>query len=450
VSYAYARACTRGRESHLLHMVERASVVHRRILSQSTQLDHDMQEWSNILCQSQGSSVPPQTLRETIIPYHSDSGDEADEFIEDPTTRGRIYLEDATVVIYRFAASVQCIDERKLHQPLFKFGEKRGGRAYCTIMLPGSPIHGVSGSHSFSVSHARRAACYKACLELHKKGFLDYRLFPLPSRIREQQPAGVDFSTEHPSINMNNKVLGTHCYLRKKPYFWSDKDSATITSLYPTIISTDHPPQRHASMLILTRRPLPTFESFNIFFSGIPSVVWLKPGAEFQLDEARLNDVYRYTIRICRAIANKPFVCPLTNMTYFFAPLGPTWKEGPINPWELPNVVNHIPWNLVSLAAQKWVVELRSDEHGSMAKDIEDAVIQDRWVEFTRRYEAVIMRTDLSPLSKPIDSPVRHACSTWVVADNITARSKLSKSNRVLQSPPQGLSRVAKLQPASH
>jgi endoribonuclease Dicer len=403
-------------------MVERGNDVHRRILSQVTQLDGEMQEWTDTLCQSQGSSVPPSTLRETIDPYHSDSSDESDDFIEDPTTRGCIFQQDATTVIYRFAAGLQP-KERTL-RPLFDFEENRGGprpsRAYCTISLPESPIHGISGSHPFSTSHARRAACFKACLELHKKGFLDYRLFPLPSRadIREEQQYGaIGDTTEYPSddkapssstVNVDGKSLGPHCYPRKKPEFWADTTRVSITYLYPIIISTSHSSDSpHAPMLMLTRQPLPPLENFKVFSSGIPAVVSLNPGAEFRLDDERLNDIYKYTLRVCRTIANKPFICALASMAYFFAPLGLTWKESPTNCWELPNVVDHIPWDLVSLAARSWTVELHSDDHGSLAKEIEDAVIQDRRGEFTRRYEAVTMRPDLTPLSKPMDSTVR-------------------------------------------
>jgi endoribonuclease Dicer len=407
-------------------MVERGNVVHCRILEQVTQLDHETQEWADALCQSQESSIPPPTLRETLNPYHSDS-DEPDDFIEDPTTHGRIYLQDASAVIHRFAADLRSVDTVRAPRPLFKFGEKRGGRPYCTIVLPGSPIHGISGSHSFSISHARRAACYKACLELHKKGFLDYRLFPLPSSIsarEEQQNRDVGGA----ATEQNNLLpLGARWYPRKKPNFWSDAGSTIITSLYPTIISTNYSndsSQPHAPMLILTRRPLPTLEKFKLFFSGIPADVCLTPCAEFQLDEERLNDIYQYTIRVCRAIGNKPFFCPLASMEYFFAPLGLAWREPPTSRWELPNVIDDILWPLVSLAARTWIVELQPDGHGITEKDIEDAVIQDRRDEFTRRYEAVRMRTDLSPLSKPIDSPVRHHWSISFVADNVVRSEK--------------------------
>jgi endoribonuclease Dicer len=422
VSYAYTRACARGRESYLVHMLERENGTHRRIISQNAQLDGGMQEWANTLCRSKESSVPPKTLREITDPYHSDSSDEPDDFIEDPTTRGRIYSQDATAVIYRFSANLRNSASQETSRPLFEYEEKRGGRgasrAYCTIVLPGTPIHDISGSHIFSIAHARRAACYKACSELYKKGFLDYWLFPLPSGTtsrKEQRGrdihSTVDRTTERNSALMgaeSKAVMGTRLYPRKQPYFWTTLGSTT--SLYPTVISTDcsHTSfQPCASMLILTPRPLPPFGDFNIFLSGVPATIHLQQCAELRIDQTRLDELHKYTLRISRTLANKSLTCPLHDMACFFAPLSPAWKDIQISRWQPPSLIDHIPWHLVSIAAQAWATPLQSDENDTLATDIDDAVIQENRTEFTRRYDAVTLRTDLTPLSKVFDTSVR-------------------------------------------
>lgn len=466
ISHAYVRARTRGRESHLVHMVERSNDVHRRILSQITQLDSDMLRWTETVCNRPQSSIPPRTLRETINSYHSDSeedeDDERGEFIKDPTTSGRIYAQDATTVLYRFAAALGSTDEEAAERPLFEYEEEQTTRAYiCTILLPGSPVHKMSGPTRLSMSHSRRAACYQACVELSNQGFLSYRLFPLPSNVaarHEQElngsgPAVNDLANMEclppQTMSTENKSLGTRCYPRKTPDFWSNTESIPSTYLYPTVISTNHSDdasQPHAPILILTRQPLPVLSNFKLFFSGVPALVRFTRGAAFQVDEARLHDIYMYTIRICRAIANKPFVCSLGNMPYFFAPVAPAWEEpgGDLalvdQRWELPNVVDLIPWDLVALAARDWVVGLKLGNLEELVKDVEDAVIQDRWVEFTRRYDAVKMRPDLSPLSKPADSPVCYR--VWFngsIYSLPTARGELRKLGRVLQGPSEGV-----------
>jgi endoribonuclease Dicer len=417
-------------------MVERDNNAHRRILSQVTDLDRDMQRWTDTICRSQESSIPPPTLHESMDPYHSDSDEEQEDFIEDPITRRRLYVRDALVVIYRFAASLS-VDLELASQPLFKLGEircstqSRSSDEHCTIILPGFPIHGISGSHSFSKSLARRTACFNACRELHQKGFLDYRFFPIITTGENPESGGIgvtaEYSTEQsslplPAVNAENHTLGIRCYLRKTPDFWLCTKFAPIMSLYPTVISVNHSnssSEPYASMLMLSRRPLPSLEPFKLFFFGIPAVINLTSCAELQLDEVKLVELYKYTMRICRSVANKAFDCPLNRMAYFFAPLSSAWTVSTNSRWELPSVLGHIPWHLVSLGAEAWAVELRSDDINSMSMDINDAVVQDRWAEFTKRYDVVKMRPDLNPLSKPMDSPVRCCQSASLFIDGV-------------------------------
>ena len=414
-------------------MVERGNDVHRRILSDCTQLSVEMQGWTERFFHDRGSSVPPRSIHETPNPYHSDSeDDESSDYIKDPTTSGRIYLQDAITVIYRLAASLGTINDEQPDLALFEYSESRETagalpKYICTIIFPpGSPLSKVSGPLCASMPQARRVACYQACVELYSRNVLDYRLFPLSTRVishrdRVLVPLGrteLYFNKDndldiHPQVpNADVKITGAHCYPRKKPDFWDGSKNAGCDRLYPTVIFTnysDDPSRPYGPLLILTKQPLPPLPSFKLFFSNIPGTIHLTQGASFEVDENRLEDIYLYTLRICRAISNKPFVCSLEKMQYFFAPLSPTWKaptDASSKKWKHPNVVKHIPWELVTLAANSWVVPLASRNLRSMTKDVEDAVIQDRWVEFTRRYDVVRIRSDLTPLSKPVDSPV--------------------------------------------
>jgi endoribonuclease Dicer len=412
-------------------MAERGNDAHRRILSDCTKLSIEMQSWTERLFHDPGSSVPPRSLHETSNPYHSESEDDvSDDYIKDPTTSGRIYLQDAITVVYRLAANLGNINDEQADPSLFEYekSQEAAGTSptyVCTVILPpGSPVSKVSGPSCMSVPHARRAACYQACVELFDRNVLDYRLFPLSTNYIGHQsatsiPSGqtgphlntADINISPPDPHTETKAFGTHCYPRKKPDFWDQSGTGNFDCLYPTVITTDysddssHP---YSPLMILTRQPLPHLPSFRLFFSNIPGVVHLTQGASFKVDEEHLEDLHQYTIRICRAIANKPFTCPLEKMQYFFAPLAPTWKAPRDSlSKRYPNVSTHIPWDLVTLAANSWVVPLASR---SMRKDVEDAVIQDRWVEFTRRYEVVRMRPDLTPMSKPLDSPVCLSC----------------------------------------
>jgi endoribonuclease Dicer len=339
--------------------------------------------------------------------------------------------------VYRLAASLDTTNDEQFDLPLFEYEISREAVAsptyVCTVNFPlGPPVSKVRGPACASVPLARRAACYLACVELFNRNALDYRLFPLPASVTTRRdmismpPGLMELNLE--ADNSNNlaphgpnseiKSFGTHCYPRKKPDFWNWPETATFGCLYPTVIFTsytDDPSRPYAPLLILTRHSLPPLPSFRLFFSNVPGVVHFMQGASFEVERDRLEDLHRYTIRICRAIANKPFACPLEKTRYFFAPLAPTWKppaDISAKTWKHPIIVKHIPWDQVTLAANSWVVPLTSRNLRSLAKDVEDSVIQDRWVEFTRRYDVVRVRPDLTPMSKPMDSPVCHIHSS--------------------------------------
>ena len=404
-------------------MAERGNDAHRRILSHFTAMDEATRRWCDRFCSDRGNSIPPATLRETTNPYHSDDEEDgAGEFIEDPTTSGRIYPKDAIYFIFRFAASLGSRRDKDNLLPLFIFEETQLGnrRSHtCVVNLPASPIHAISASHHSSKFLAKRAACYQACLELYRRGFLDSRLYPLPASAtasREREWEGVSTGrviedNNHSTIlsHSENKAIVSHCYRIKKPDFWRNTLSTPVASWYPTaIMTTRHTDalRPYAPMTILARRPLPELHSFKIFISGVSADVRFRACAETQLTGKQVQDLYLYTIRICRAVANKPFSCSYESMAYLFAPLTLSWEDTTQDPWNLPDILDYIPWDVVSTAAQSWVTELPADDIDQLTRVLEDAIIQDRTVEFTRRYDIIKLRTDLNPLSTPFDSPV--------------------------------------------
>ncbi|KAJ6509901.1 hypothetical protein C8R47DRAFT_1034846 [Mycena vitilis] len=406
VSYACLRSMTVGGIGHLIHMVERGSDSHRQNLLASSRLRHpDMTRWANILRCSPSSAAPPLPLLSPTYPELPDSDEEEDSepFIKDPVAGGRIYVQDATAVVYRFASTASMAS---FPSPIFDF--KRQSSApiassmyTCTVLISGTPAHNVSGEPCSSMAHARRSACYNVCAKLAESGFLNPEAFVLPARSssrsesahKMQEPASVPY-------------VGVQVYPRNAPLFWTNPTGAA-TSLFPTIITVNATSQPfHAPLLLLTRQPLPTFPSFKLFFSGTPITIQTYKGASFSIDTGKLLTLHMFTLRLCRAVVNKPFNCPLEEMPYFLCSLSPTWTPPHnIGRWELSNVADHIPWDSVVRGALSWCAPLKYGCSQDVAEDIQDAVIQDRSTELTRRYEVLRVRPDLSPLSHPEDSP---------------------------------------------
>ena len=436
-------------------MAERGSDVDRRILSQIARLDAQMESWVNRVASNPTSAAPLRHLRETVDPYRSDSDEEDDvsaHYIKDPTTSGRIYMQDATTVVYRFVSQLYSSLEGKSHksEQLFEFEELKDDNGansvcICTVLLPpGAPITRVSGLPCSTLAQARRSACYQTCLELFERGVLDYKLFPRPSlpTTRPQRTAYIstqmmeelsDREEDESLLPVKSKQQGqtrssgTRPYPRKKPDFWVNTIPIMRGSLYPTIITpvvgaVSEPGHGglYSPILLLTRLPLPQIPTIRLFFSGMVGEVHLTRAAAFEVNEDRLHLLYKYTIRVVRYITNKPFVCALEDMPYFFAPLDssfitPFGSHEKTPALQFPQVVDYISWASVEIAASNAAVTINTQDLKTLTKDTDDAMIQDRSVEFTRRYNVVRIRPDLNPLSKPEDSPVNYHMFLYII-----------------------------------
>lgn len=204
---------------------------------------------------------------------------------------------------------------------------------------------------------------------------------------------------------------GTRRYSRATPQFWSNS-STELQTLYPTIVTLDGASAMKpcAPMLILTRRVLPVFEPYNSFSKSIRITIRLLNAAPVNLNSDQLRNLGLFTLRMCRTIMNKPFISTLDDILYFFAPL----QSCPISAVEtqdMPSVLEWISWELVMQSVTSWSVPINAETSDTIEQDIQDAVIQDRWAEFTRRFEVVNLRRDLTPHSPVGDDSVSSVTS---------------------------------------
>ena len=212
----------------------------------------------------------------------------------------------------------------------------------------------------------------------------------------------------HPDAKLGKS--GTRRYHRETPPFWSTAYSKSRV-LYPTTVFFDHAVDSwkpYAPMLILTRHPLPAFECYNSFFKGVPVTTHLLNATPITLDADQLHNLGLFTLRICRLIMNKPFVCALDDMLYFFAPL--RLDGASVDGIQgIPSIFRCLSWDIVTQSIATWCLPIKTESSDFIEQDIQDAVIQDRWTEFTRRYEVVKLRRDLTPHSPIPDDSVSSA-----------------------------------------
>ncbi|KAG9317557.1 hypothetical protein JVU11DRAFT_1764 [Chiua virens] len=398
-SYACAHACRPS--SRVVHMVENDNDVHRQVLTRFSEGSFN-ERWISVIIHNGGIPIPPSPLAEHRLTsqFFDQAGIYSGPYIEDSVTGRRLYEHDALEAIYRFVAITQKAGSSS--SPLLVTREvsvPEIQRAWsCAVTLPvGLPIKEVTGPTRSTPTHARRSAAYEACVQLYEYGAFRHDLFP-----PHQYHVEPDAADAAPLAT--DKVSGNQCYLRKRTQFWSNAIRLHKHRWFPFVIYVDGGGVDYAPIMVLTRQPLPHIPSFRLFFPATSKAIRTSRAPPLELEKQRLEILYLFTLRLCRAISNKPLVCPLEKMTYLFAPLKLPEQVDP----QFVNAVclmDYISWETIELAGKTWMVKFDLQELHTSSKGVHDLVVQDRSVEFTRRYYVARLRQDLNPLSKPEDSP---------------------------------------------
>jgi endoribonuclease Dicer len=328
------------------------------------------------------------------------------DYIEDPLTGRRIHRFNAVAVVKRLQ------DHLPVGHPFvdikWRILDKKG-QYFGKLVAPDPiPLRSLKGGVATTPFEAEELVCFHLCRELSILGLLDYVFFPKDENHHTTELGTSGPGAEDPEISKSSG--STRKYERKRPQFLANTISIAPTRLFPLVIEIgEFTSQLHAPMLILARAPLPPFSKFRVFSFGEIGYVSLTRAAPFDISEERLHLLHLYSLRICRAILNKPVENPLESLPFLFAPLPKEWKVDNHEaqfPWLLPAVEEHIPWKDVQIAAEKWATNFTSDNEKITEQEVDDCVIQDRAVEFTNRHFLVQLRHDLTPLSKPEDGLV--------------------------------------------
>jgi len=435
ISYAQSRARADQNHGHFILMVEQGNDVHRRIIYGVARLDPPMRNWVHAVANTPGGVAPPPSLLEKSHAQRVDSDDEEppqEEYILDPTTGGRIYSKDAAGVIYKFVAAHS---EKRSSKPLFEHSAINDSLFQCSVILPKlAPLANVTGPPAKSKNEARRLACYHTCQRLYQLGYLDHTLFPRPPTIRSFLPdiyAGFNVEPDwgargkgpkvpNPLANVTldangqfikGKTAGTRCYARKRPAFWKNSLLLGCTGrLFPVVIDIDMSEitsDGFRALCLLSRHPLPPIEPFKIFYSGFSVEVNLRRCNPILVSAESLLQLHQFSTRVIRAVSGKPLENALEKTPYFLAPLKYEWKmptnsdSSPPSPFWRPSVDEGISWDEIQAGATHWFRPLRASTIEELEVDLDDAIIQDRKLEFANKFDAVRLRRDLSPLSKP-------------------------------------------------
>lgn len=387
-------------------MIEENSNAHRHALSRVS-LNAEMLRWSTSVNYESFCKIPPEPLYESSDAYNSDSEDDHDmNLVQDPLTSDFLEKHHATRTLLCYVDRLALSNRISRCTDFLEYARSQNTGCvewFCTVRLPGTPIDTFSGPCCPSRGLARREVCYSVCRQLQHLGELDSSLFPHPRT--SSVFLGQDNEVEA-SVGPSYKRL----YIPLSPDFWAISISRPPYPdfLYPCIISIVTPGtgiEERTPICILTRIPLPHLPCLQLFHFGNQLELNIHRVLPVKLEMSQLELVHRFTVKFCRIILNKPFESSSwKNMGYFLLPMKRSWIP-PSETDQQPSYsfATDIDWHTVSLASETWAVPFT--DLIDLRRELEDAVVQDRAVEFTYRCEINRIRNDMTPLSEIDDKP---------------------------------------------
>ncbi|CAL1702186.1 unnamed protein product [Somion occarium] len=389
-----------GHRSHMVYMAEAGNDTHKQLLL----------SWGTSPSQRKDSREPARE-DESSCPFSdattsapTDEGDDEDEerYIQDPTTNRQLRPRDAQGVLMRFLSASTNDDHLDLDH-VFQVTRTQNGQYLCKVKFPeGLPQDTITGFPKPTPAKAQREASFLACQSLFHHGLLEYPLFP---NAHGGLPEILDDATGPEAI----AASGMRRYAKATPIFWTNSLSASSQTLYPLVVKIEGTlgNAAHAPVVVLTRLPFPPLRQSGVFSGGEKAVVSFQRGAPLEVDEDKLHLLHLYTLRVSRTLTNKELNFSAEELPYFWAPLNCDSTDvfqRKSDAWARPTISEHIPWDLVRTAAENCLKPLVT-EGTDLDEACKDAIVQDRWVEFTNRHYVVEVRHDLTPLSKAEDSP---------------------------------------------
>jgi len=357
------------------------------------------EEWIENAMKLDGVILPPS--------IHTHPSTSTHQKLRDTTTGAWLSPSDALTAIHHILQERSKSGLGVSGQPTLHFSERDETPRYvCVLNIPWlEDCHNIE-EHGHSRLEALVSGCLHACQLLQTNGLLEpahfptvYPFVPVP-RTTEPQPP-------------KKAKSGVRTHPRRTPLFWSLSTETLGGLRYPTVVFIDGSVGEFGLLAILTRHPLPTISDFSLFISGNPVNARLRKCQLGPLSPHELENLRRTTLRIMRFVGNKPFVCDLNQLPYLLLPLEPdsTLPSSLREPWRAhegyPRLGNPCVSGVETNMAAFAFLPIATDNTKELIKDLDNAVIQDRKIEYTKHYFVDRIREDLTPQHKPQEGEVK-------------------------------------------
>jgi len=397
--------CREATTNHLVQMVERGRLQDTRFLHPIPS-DAAAQEWIENVTRLDGA-IPPTSI------YIRSSTESptlhlTHQKLRDSTTGAWLSPPHALTAIHLILQerSKSGLGVPGQHTTYFSKRDETPQKV-CRVDIPGFKDCNKIEGYGHSKLEALLSGCLSACKLLQMNGLLEpahfpavYPFVPPPRSIEPQQ-------------SKKAKSNGVRTHPRRTPLFWSLSTNNLGGQWYPTIVSINGSTGEFGLLAILTRHPLPAISDFPLFISGNAVNARLRKCQPGLFSPHELEQLRRTTLRIMRFVGNKPFVCDLDSLPYLLFPLEPNTA--------LLNSLHEAYWAheghpgldspcasgiVMSMAASAFL-PIATDSTERIIKHLDDAVVQDRKIEYTKHYFVDKIREDLTPLHKPREGEVR-------------------------------------------
>ncbi|CAG8675935.1 16194_t:CDS:2, partial [Dentiscutata erythropus] len=359
-AYIQSRGRARRKDSKYIVMIEINNLKEYGLLKEMKQAEKDMKDWCQML----------------------------------PEDRALLSYESSISLIYYYCSKLPG-DNYCILRPDFKIERENGGGFTCHLSLPNNaPIRLVSSEVSTSRGNAKKAAAFKACLQLYEKKALNDHLLPVIEWIEEDHEMIKPVRDEYGLVEGARKSKRE--YELKGPDFWvnEEEDMSSIPDkIYVTILKLEleyekYDGQYYRTMCLLTRKQFPEVPPITLYFHGVAKVMNVIPhSVPISIDSENLEIIFKFTLRTFTSISNKEFECEFEKFTYLVAPLV---RNAPINE----NYFDYFDWEGMKRAVAEKHLPIDLDN----IPDLEDAVIID-YSDNLRRYFVQKICYDLNPLS---------------------------------------------------
>ena len=396
--------CREATTDHLVRMVERGRLQDTKFIQPTP--DAVGQEWIKTITRLDGAIPPPSIYIHPCT--ESPSPPSTHRRLQDTTTAAWLTPSDALIAIHivlqeRSKSGIGVPGQLTVHSSR----RDKTPRDVCQVSIPGFEDCNEIEEYGHSRLEALVAVCLSVCQLVQTRGLLEptyfpaiYPFVPVPRTIEPQQ-------------SKKAKSNGVRTHPRRTPLFWSLSTETLGGLWYPTIAFIDGSAGKFGLLAILTRHPLPTISDFPLSISGSPINVRLRKCQSGFFSPDEVEQLRRATLRIMRFVGNKPFVCDLNQLPYLLFPLEPDtsllrsihepyWAHEGYPRLDSPQVSG-----MVTNMASSAFLPIMIDRTDDVIKGLNDAVIQDRKIEYTKRYFVNKIREDLTPLHQPKEGEVR-------------------------------------------